>query len=224
MKIWLRSLEGSLAVRLGLLYLFAMAFAVGALLYQAYDTAGTLNDRDLNLRATDLARYMVLDEGRAPRLELPPKLGAAYESSSDLYALRTQEGRVIAASPRSFGEVVSGWPAPSDEASYFRLKAFGPEAQDYYGVSVSVPSVAGPISVFVGRLAEGSLLAHSLLREFMVDAAWLIPLFMVITLATGKYAISGSLKPVRRISEMAAAMTVCSPLENPATAASARPC
>src|SRR5215468_8699775 len=206
MRTWLRSLEGSLALRLGLLYLLAMTFAVGALLYQAYDTAGTLNDRDLNLRATDLARYMVLDEGRAPRLELPPKLGAAYESSSDLYALRTQEGQVIAASPRSFGEAVSGWPAPTDEASYFRLKAFGPEAQDYYGVSVSVPSVAGPLSVFVARLAEGSLLAHSLLREFIVDAAWLIPLFMIVTLVTGTYAISGGLKPVRQISEMAAAI------------------
>jgi two-component system, OmpR family, sensor histidine kinase TctE len=135
-----------------------MAFAVGALLYQAYDTAGTLNDRDLNLRATDLARYIVLDKGSAPRLELPPKLGAAYESgSSDLYALRTQAGRVIAASPRSFGEVVSGWPTPSDEASYFRLKAFGPQTQDYYGVSVTAPSVAGPLSVFVGHLAEEPL-------------------------------------------------------------------
>jgi signal transduction histidine kinase len=205
MRTWLRSLEGHLALRLGLLYLLAMAFAVGALLYQAYDTAGTINDRDLNLRATDLARYVVLGPDRAPRLELPPKLAAAYETgSSDLYALRTQEGRVIAASPRSFGEVVSGWPAPSDEASFFRLKAFGPESQDYYGVGVSVPSVAGPLSVFVGRLAEGSLLAHSLLREFMVDAAWLIPLFMIITLATGKYAISGSLKPLRQLSEMAA--------------------
>jgi signal transduction histidine kinase len=40
----------------------------------------------------------------------------------------------------------------------------------------------------------------------MVDAAWLIPLFMVITLATGKYVIGGSLKPVRQISEMAAAI------------------
>jgi two-component system, OmpR family, sensor histidine kinase TctE len=78
--------------------------------------------------------------------------------------------------------------------------------QDYHGASVSVPSVAGPLSVFVGRIAEGSLLAHSLLREFMVDAAWLIPLFMVITLATGKYAISAGLKPVRQISEMAAAI------------------
>src|SRR5262249_9259968 len=189
------------------LYLLAMAFAVGALLYQAYDTAGTLNDRDLNLRATDLARYVVLGPDQEPRLELPPKLAAAYETgSSRLYALRTQQRPVIAASPRSFGEVVSRWPAPSDEASFFRLKAFGPESQDYYGVGVSVPSVAGPLSVFVGRLAEGSLLAHSLLREFMVDAAWLIPLFMVITLATGKYAINSGLKPVRRISEMAAAI------------------
>src|SRR5215468_2774246 len=207
MRTWLRSLEGSLAVRLGLLYLLAMAFAIGALLYQAYDTAGSLNDRDLNLRATDLARYVILGPDHTPRLELPSKLAAAYGSgSSDLYAVRAEDGRVIAASPRSFGEVVSAWPVPSEEASYFSLKAFGPEVQDYHGVSVSVPSVVGPLSVFVGRLAEGSLLAHSILREFMVDAAWLIPLFMVITLVTGKYAISGGLKPVRQISEMAAAI------------------
>src|SRR5256886_7715096 len=32
------------------------------------------------------------------------------------------------------------------------------------------------------------------------------------------------IRMLRAISEMAAAMTVCSPLENPATAASARPC
>src|SRR6516165_1381008 len=207
MRTWLRSLEGSLAVRLGLLYLLAMDLAIGALLYQAYDTAGSLNDRDLNLRATDLARYVVLGPDHTPRLELPSKLAAAYESgASDLFAIRSQDGRVIAASPRSFGEVVSAWPAPSDEASYFSLKAFGPEVQDYHGVSVSVPSLVGPLSVFVGRLAEGRLLAHSILHEFMVDAAWLIPLFLVITLATGKYAISGGLKPVRLISEMATAI------------------
>src|SRR5262249_30209651 len=38
------------------------------------------------------------------------------------------------------------------------------------------------------------------------DAAWLIPLFMIATLVTGTYAISGGLKPVRQISEMAAAI------------------
>jgi len=207
MRTWFRSLEGSLAVRLGLLYLIATAIAVGALWYEAYDTAATLNDRDLSLRASDLARYVVLGPDQAPRLELPAKLAAAYApGASDFYAVRSQQGQVIAAAPHNFGEAVSGWPAPTDEASYFRLKAFGPEAQDYYGVSVSVPSVAGPLSVFVAHLAEGSLLAHALLREFMVDAAWLIPLFMIATLVTGTYAISGGLKPVRQISEMAAAI------------------
>ena len=62
------------------------------------------------------------------------------------------------------------------------------------------------LSVFVARLAEGNLLAHAILREFIVDAAWLIPLFMSVTLVTGTYAISGGLKPVRQISEMAAAI------------------
>jgi two-component system, OmpR family, sensor histidine kinase TctE len=197
MRTWFRSLEGSLAVRLGLLYLIATAMAVGALWYEAYDTAATLNDRDLSLRASDLARYVVLGD-QAPRLELPAKLAAAYAPrASDFYAVRSQQGQVIAAAPHSFGEAISGWPAPTDEASYFRLKAFGPEVQDYYGVSVSVPSVAGPLSVFVAHRAEGSLLAHSLLREFMVDAAWLIPLFMIVTLVTGTDAVSGGLKPVR---------------------------
>jgi signal transduction histidine kinase len=207
MRAWLRSLEGGLAVRLGLLYLTATVIAVGALLYQAYDTAATLNDRDLNLRAADLARYVVVAPDQAPRLELPPKLAAAYAlESSDFYAIRSQDGRVIAASPRSFDEIVSGWPAPTNEASYFRLKAFGPEAQDYYGVSVAVPSATGPLSVFVARRAEGSLLAHSLLREFMVDAAWLIPVLMTVTLVTGIYAIRSGLKPVREISGKAAAI------------------
>ena len=54
MRTWARSLEGGLAIRLGILYLLATAIVVGALVYQAYDTASTLNDRDLNLRATDL--------------------------------------------------------------------------------------------------------------------------------------------------------------------------
>src|SRR5262245_15324426 len=123
MRTWLRSLEGSLAARLGLLYLLAIAFAIGALLYQAYDTAGSLNDRDLNLRATDLARYVILGPDHTPRLELPSKLAAAYGSgASDLYAVRALNGRVISASLRSFGDVVSAWPAPSDEPSFLRLR------------------------------------------------------------------------------------------------------
>jgi hypothetical protein len=66
--IRLRSLQLRLAVQLAILY------AVAAILvYQAYDTAETLGERDLNLRAADLAHHAVPGPS-GPRLDL--KLGA----------------------------------------------------------------------------------------------------------------------------------------------------
>jgi len=56
MKFRLPSLQMRLAVRLAALYVFATNLAIAALAYEAYDTAGTLNNRDLQLRAADLAR------------------------------------------------------------------------------------------------------------------------------------------------------------------------
>jgi hypothetical protein len=133
-QIRFRSLQAGLAVQLAGLYILAMAIAVGILVYQAYDTAGTLNDRDLNLRTADLARYVSVTPKEEARLDLPAKLAAAYQSpaSSDIFAVRSAGGRIIAASPSSFGELVAGWPAATDDASYFHLKAFGSESQDYY--------------------------------------------------------------------------------------------
>src|SRR5262245_3638075 len=125
MRTWLRSLEGGLAVRLGLLYLVATAVALGVLFYQAYDTAGTLDDRDLNLRATDLARYVVTDPGHGPRPELPSTLAAAYApGSADFYAVRSKAGRLVAATPRGFGEVAATWPTPKRRGQLFSPESF----------------------------------------------------------------------------------------------------
>jgi hypothetical protein len=67
--IRLRSLQLRLAVQLAILY----AVAAAILVYQAYDTAETLGERDLNLRAADLAHHAVPGPS-GPRLVL--KLGA----------------------------------------------------------------------------------------------------------------------------------------------------
>jgi signal transduction histidine kinase len=207
-QIRFRSLQAGLAVQLAGLYILAMAIAVGILVYQAYDTAGTLNDRDLNLRTADLARYVSVTPKEEARLDLPAKLAAAYQSpaSSDIFAVRSAGGRIIAASPSSFGELVAGWPAATDDASYFHLKAFGSESQDYYGLSVKLGSAAGPLSISVARVAGADVLVRSLLREFVFDIAWVIPLLVLVTLAIAIFAIRSGLRPVREVSEMAAAI------------------
>src|SRR5258706_11675072 len=107
-----RLLQVRLAVRLAVLYVAAAAIAVGVLVYQVYDTAGSLNDRELGLRAEDLARAMGADGAGQPPPDLPAKLAAAYAAApeDDLFAIRDTNGRVIAASPHEFGERVSKGP------------------------------------------------------------------------------------------------------------------
>ena len=132
-----RSLQAKLALRLAALYVAATALAVAALIYQAYETADTLNDRELSLRAADLARYVAIDSNGAARLELPPELAARYRAGGniDIFAVRRGSDAVLAASPPNFGEVAAKWPPGTDDPSYFHLKDFGSEGREYYGLT-----------------------------------------------------------------------------------------
>jgi signal transduction histidine kinase len=202
--IRLRSLQLRLAVQLAILYAVATAIAAAILIYQAYDTAETLGERDLNLRAADLARHAVPGPN-GPRLDLPPQLAAAYQAGgADIFVLRAPDGRVLAASPPGFGEIAAKWPIPSDEPSYFSLRAFGPAAQDYHGLNVPLESAAGPVAVSVARAKGADVLASALLREFIMDVAWIVPLLVVVTVGVGILVIRRGLKPVREISQIAA--------------------
>ena len=194
-----------------MLYVAAAAVAVGVLVYQAYDTAGSLNDRELGLRAEDLGRAMVADSAGEPRLDLPAKLAAAYAAApeDDLFAIRDTNGRVIAASPDEFGERVAKWPPATDEPSYFRLSGAGSEdfgSETYYGLSVALQTAAGPMWISVARTEGSDALIRSLLREFVLHAIWVSPLLMLATLTIGIFAIRNGLKPVREISRMASSI------------------
>jgi signal transduction histidine kinase len=198
-----RSLQMRLAVRLAVPFVVAMGIGVAILVYQAYDTADSLNDRDLGLRATDIARYLSIDPDGKPQLDLPPKLALAYQSAPDMFAVRDAHGQVIAASPPDFGTLTATWPAATDDASYFRLRNFGAEPKDYYGLSIGLDSATGPVSISVAQAAGANVLVSALLREFVFDVAWVIPLLVVVTLVIGVLVIRGGLKPVRNVSQMA---------------------
>jgi two-component system sensor histidine kinase TctE len=197
------SLQVQLALRLAGLYVIASAIAAGVLIYQAYDTATSLNDRELSLRAEDLARAVHRYGSGAPQVRLPQRLAAAYAASSDdIFAVRDASGRLLAASPPEFGDQVAKWPLAKDDPSYFHLTNLG--STDYYGLSIELPSEGGPVSISVARTAGANDLVSSLLREFVFDVAWVSPLFMLATLAIGILVVRGSLTPVREISRLAA--------------------
>lgn len=204
----LRSLQLRLVIRLAVLFVIASAAIVGVLIWRAYDTVDSLGDRELSLRAEDLARYVSTDAQGHAHFRLPANLQAAYAATPalDVFAIRTRDGRIVAAKPETFGSLIERWPAPTDDPSYFHLAGIEGNAQDYYGLGIMLDSAAGPLSIWVARAAGANAFVHSLLREFIVDIAWVIPLFMLLVLAVAVLAIRSTVKPIREVSDIATAI------------------
>src|SRR5437868_11482987 len=98
----IKSRQLRLTVELGALFLAASCLALGGLIYSASLTAGSVADRELVLRAEDIARYVSLDESKKPRLDLPPGVQQAYSAAAQqsAFAIRDRDGQLIAARDR----------------------------------------------------------------------------------------------------------------------------
>ena len=202
-----RSLQMRIVVRLATLFAAAAVALAGFLVWRAYDTADSLSEREFSLRVEDLARYVSANDDGA-RLDLPEGLRDAYTdpANPDIFAIRDRKGRVVAASPPTFGQIAQRWAPTGEDPAYFRFSGLGDSRQDYYGLGMTVDSAAGPLSIWVARAAGSGALVHSLLQEFVFDIAWVIPLFMLLVLGVAVLAIRGTLRPVRDVSEVAASI------------------
>jgi two-component system, OmpR family, sensor histidine kinase TctE len=204
-----RSLQRRLSIELGALFLIATVVALGGLLYRASTTADSLDNRELGLRADDLARAIVRDRDGAVRLDLPPPLVDAYGAGDQraLFAVRDSDGRVIAAAPPAFGTLVSRWKPAEDDPDFFRLGPFGAPPRDYHGLNIRLASAAGPVSVTVAELAGGDQLVEALLIDFINDVAWLVPPFLAVALLVVLWSIRRGLRPLREASARAQAIS-----------------
>jgi signal transduction histidine kinase len=202
------SLQLRLALQLFLLFAISTTVVLGIILNKAWMVAGEINERELDSRAHELADRVVGPSAGEARLELPPELAAIYASPAQnyIYAIRTTSGRLVAASPDELGELVGNWPAGGDEPTFFSLTAFGPRALDYYGDTVRVDSNVGPLSVTVAQATGANAFVHTIIREFVLDVAWIIPLVVVLTLLVGVMSIRYGLRPVRQVSALAASI------------------
>jgi signal transduction histidine kinase len=199
----IRSLQLRLTLELTALFVVASAIALGGLAYNASLTAASLADRDLGLRAEDLAAHVGRGDAGTPRLDLPLGVMQAYTDASAVFAVRDKDGRLIAASIPEFGSASARWPAGDGDPTYFQLSKFGPLGQDYTGLSVQLDSAAGPVSVAVAQRAGGNELVHAILREFVIDTGWYVPPFAAFTLLLAVYRVRRSLRPLRAASDRA---------------------
>jgi signal transduction histidine kinase len=208
MRRRIKSLQLRLTVELAALFLVGSCLAVGGLIYSASLTAGSVADRELELRAEDLARYVSLDESHRPHLDLPVTLKQAYSAAAQqsVFAIRDKEGRLIEASTPEIGATAARWPPADSEPSYFRLGSFGSSARDYSGISIKLDSAAGPVAVLVAEASGGDQLVHSILREFVFDIAWYVPPFVAVALLLAAYSVRRSLLPLRAASAQASAI------------------
>ena len=208
MSCRIKSLQLRLTVELAALFLVAGCLALGGLIYSASLTAGSVANRELELRAEDLARYVSLDESHNPRLDLPATLQQAYSAAAQqsVFAIRDKDGRLIEASAPEIGTLAARQPPTDSEPSYFRFSNFGPSVRDYYGVSLRLDSAAGPVSVLVAEASGADQLVHSILREFVFDIAWYVPPFVAVALLLAAYSVRRSLLPLRAASAQASAI------------------
>jgi two-component system, OmpR family, sensor histidine kinase TctE len=204
----IKSLQLRLTIELAALFLLASSLAIAGLIYSASLTAGSVADRELDLRAEDLAHYVSLDPAGHPRLELPLSLRQAYDAASQqsVFAIRDKDGRLVASSTPELDPIIAGWPQANSEPSYFQLSKFGLSERDYSGVSVLLDSAAGPLSVLVAQASGSTQLIHSILREFVFDIAWYVPPFVAVALLLAAYSVRRSLRPLRTASAQASAI------------------
>src|SRR6185436_9197792 len=97
------------------------------------------------------ARAVARDATGAASVALPPAQAGAYGAADAgaVFAVRDAAGRLVAAQPAGFGELVARWPAAGDDPEFFRLSRFGPAARDYHGLTIRLDSAAGPVSIAV---------------------------------------------------------------------------
>ena len=204
MKLWPHSLQGQLALRLGLVFFLVSAAGVGLLLWEGSEAADSFGLEMLHYRAEELARHVVRSPDGRAAFKPTAAMARVYDSQKgeNLYAIRTDSGQVLT-NNREFPGLVSRAQA-EEGSSNFRLEEFGPRQDDYYGMTVTESSAAGPVNVAVAHSSDADAIAVGMLKFFARRIAWMIPLFALVMLVIGAWSVRAGLRPLAAISRRAA--------------------
>jgi len=196
-----RSLQLRLAARLGAVFAIATVLVVGAFFYLSYQLAEELSRRDMFRLAEALARVLEAD-GELGSLDRLREWDVLKKESA--FAIFDRNGHIITASSDAFRIIATGRSSDTSRQDTFRIASFGSAEKPYYGLEIPQESKMGSIVVMV---AEPDNVKNELLRvifeEAVPHAALILPIFIVITLLVGVFAIRSGLRPLRETATQA---------------------
>ena len=191
----LGSLQLRLALRLGVVFLISTILAVGVFFYLGNETAESLSREDLFDQAEDLARS--LDDNR-PLIPFEQLVEGGIIESTTAFVIRDRNENVIASSHNAFEIATEEFVSWRGQERYFTLEdGFGEQSQTYSGLITREASERGRVTIIVAEpYNQENAILNTMLDEFADTAAWIIPIFILATLAVGIAAIRGGLNPV----------------------------
>lgn len=206
MRIDRRSLQWRLLWQLTALFALATLVAIAAIAWQARHVAANVDTREINWRMDDIVRGVRLGTDQRLRVELSPALARVVGAPrhETVFAVRDRNGAVVGAEPAGLGVLAAGWPAAGAGPSYFYLDSFGPAARNYEGVTRVRETPNGPLMISVAVARHGDNFIHALLREFILDIAWIVPLVLGATLFVSIAVVRRGLRPLENVSRAAA--------------------
>ena len=207
-----RSLLGRLVVRLLVVTTLFVIFGSAALIYHFTDHVNTLHDQNLTGQARDIARHLTVDRSGTIRLALPEPLRRDYAASNgmSLFAIMDGEGSVLISSggvDRPLADLPDPDDGPAPDSFQIWRKLAG-KSMVFYGITL--PVRVGSRDVFI-QVAQGpnhtDVLIDEFLEELWPDIIWVALLVFLAILAVVYATVRSSLRPVREISDQAAAIS-----------------
>jgi signal transduction histidine kinase len=200
------SLQFRLALQLTALFVAGAFIVMISVAGKAWDAEADLDKHELERRADELLAGLVSGGDQSLALQQPKELASLYGPPryEFIFAVRDRSGALIASSPPEFGALTASWPLGTEDAVFFRLKAFGPAGQNYRGLVRLRESIAGPVTVFAGTAAGDDRFIQTVLKEFLFSVAWIIPVVDGLVLLVAIVGLRHGLRSLRYISNAAA--------------------
>lgn len=201
-----RSLQWRLAWQLTAVFAAATLVVITSIGWQAWRAIPLLDARDLDWRIKEVVEAVKMGGDGRVLVDLPPELAQVFGAPDyrSIFVVRGPAGAVIAASPPEIGSLAASWPAAGSEPEFFRLHDFGPSGRDYGVVTRLRATSAGPLMISVGVAQRGEGFLHAVVREFIVEIAWIIPVVLGTTLFVAIAVVRRGLRPLGTASRMAA--------------------